>query len=136
MALAKASEKTEKEVRRAYEGAISRSGKEEADRLLASTLAAHSDGSPEPTAAAEAATVEEQAQQAANTGDDADKAAAVAFMQSVIDGTADYFAEDLADRLTEIHDKWQGSEEMIDLFNKAVDAYERNMVEAAKAAMG
>ena len=59
-----------------------------------------------------------------------------AYLQSVIDGTADLSDPAVADRLTELYEAHNGNAEFDDMFAKAADAYQAFMVEAAKKAMG
>lgn len=63
---------------------------------------------------------------------DADRA----FLQSVIDGTADMMAADLADKLTAIHERNKDDADLMILFNGAANAYSAAMIAAAKEALG
>lgn len=58
-----------------------------------------------------------------------------AFLQSVIDGQADMMDPELAVRLEDIASKYEGSDEIMALFNQAVDAYSNGVLEQAKAAL-
>jgi hypothetical protein len=63
------------------------------------------------------------------------QAADVAFLQSLIDGIEDYFADDLYERLEPLHAKYQGDAAMLDLFNRAATAYGDAVVAAAQWAL-
>lgn len=78
---------------------------------------------------------ERQADMAANTGDDAELTTTKAFLQSVIDGTADMLDTDFADRLTKVYDDYQSNSEVMELFNSAAEAYSNFMVAEAQKAL-
>lgn len=78
---------------------------------------------------------ERQADMAANTGDDAELTTTKAFLQSVIDGTADMLDTDFADRLTKVYDDYQSNAEVMGLFNQAAEAYSTFMVAEAQKAL-
>ncbi|VTU25094.1 hypothetical protein SRS16CHR_03591 [Variovorax sp. SRS16] len=65
----------------------------------------------------------------------ADRARDVAFLNSLVDGSADYFADDLYDRLAPLHEKYQGDAAMLDLFNRAATAYGNVAMAAAEWAL-
>jgi hypothetical protein len=55
-----------------------------------------------------------------------------AFLQSLIDGTADYFADGVYGRLVPLHDKYQSDAAMLAFFNTAATAYGDAVVAAAE----
>lgn len=58
-----------------------------------------------------------------------------AYLQSVIDGTIDLSAPDVADKLTDLYNAHNGNTEFDDLFAKAADAYQEHMVALAQKAL-
>jgi hypothetical protein len=62
--------------------------------------------------------------------------AASAFLNTVINGSADMMDPDLAERLTEIGEKYEGNAEVMDLFNQAAEAYSNHMIAEAQKALG
>lgn len=80
----------------------------------------------------------EQAQQAEQTGEDvtaaADRQEAATFLQSVIDGNADIMAPDIADRIGAIADRYSDAE-MVELTNRAAEAYTQAVIAEAKKAL-
>lgn len=65
----------------------------------------------------------------------ADLARDVAFLGGLIDGTADYFSDDLYDRLEPLYEKYKDDAALLDLFNRAATAYADAVVAAATWAM-
>ncbi len=57
------------------------------------------------------------------------------YLQSVIDGTIDLSAPDVADKLTDLYNAHNGNAEFDDLFAKAADAYQAHMVALAQKAL-
>lgn len=57
------------------------------------------------------------------------------YLQSVIDGTIDLSAPDVADKLTDLYSAHNGNAEFDDLFAKAADAYQAHMVALAQKAL-
>ena len=105
--------KTERETRNIYRDTIKSKGVDEANRLLASSIAIR-----QPTG-----------------GDDTSLADAKAFLQDVIDGNVDYMDSELATRLEEIHGQHVDNEDVMALFNDAAQAYSDYMVEQARSAL-
>lgn len=70
-----------------------------------------------------------------SAAEDTEMNEATTFLQSVIDGKADMMDNELADRLTQIHDKYKEDAAMLALFNEAAKAYSSWMVGAAKKAL-
>lgn len=61
----------------------------------------------------------------------AQQAADVAFLQGLIDGTADYFADDLYERLEPLYAKYENDPAMLAMFNNAATVYGDAVVERA-----
>lgn len=58
------------------------------------------------------------------------------FLQTVVDGSADYWDAGLEAKLTALYERFNGKDAAFDdLFNKAAEAYSNAMIQAAKAAM-
>jgi hypothetical protein len=62
----------------------------------------------------------------------ADRATDEAFLTSLADGSADYFADDLYDRLAPLHEKYRDDPAMLELFNAAATIYGDIVVAAAQ----
>lgn len=60
---------------------------------------------------------------------------AMAFLATVIDGTADLSDPTLADKLGELFESYGGVDEFDAMFSRAVDAYQEHVVELAKKAL-
>lgn len=90
--------------------------------------------SPEDAAAAVLAAGTVEPTQA--TTEDTALTEAKALLKSVIDGGVDYFDPELADKLTKVHGDYTDDSEVMDLFNKAAQAYSDFMVAEAKKALG
>jgi hypothetical protein len=69
---------------------------------------------------------------AADPAKDADKA----YLQTLIDGSADYFDTGILDRLEPMFEKYASDAEMQDLLTRAADAYSNAATAAAKQALG
>ena len=82
-------------------------------------------------AAADPAPVEAPAAEAAPAGDPAD----VAFLQGLINGTEDYFADDLYERLEPLYAKYENDPAMLAMFNQAATIYGDAVVAAAQKAL-
>jgi len=54
---------------------------------------------------------------------EAEQAADRAYLMSLIDGSADYFAEDVYDRLEAIFNRNEGDDRVMSIFTQAADAY-------------
>lgn len=63
------------------------------------------------------------------------QAADVAFLQGLIDGSADYFADDLYERLEPLYAKYENDPTMLAMFNQAATAYGDFALDAATWAM-
>lgn len=103
-------------------------GTQPADAAAAILAASTSIGSQDP------ASIEGLGEVAANTGHDAEQTAARAFLKSVIDGGVDYFDPELVGKLEAIHDQYGSSDDVIELFNLAAQAFSDYMVAQAGAA--
>lgn len=79
--------------------------------------------------------VADQKDQAANTGEDAGVVAAKAYLQSIISGATDMLDPEMANTLSDIHDKYKDVADVMAMFNDAAVAYSDFMVKAAKDAM-
>lgn len=73
----------------------------------------------------------------ADADDQADsREQAAAFLQSMVDGKIELLDETLADKMEPIYFKYENDPEMIDLFNRAAQAYSDVAIAAAKKALG